>query len=329
MTSSDYMTRALFHAARGRGRTSPNPLVGAVVVSRDDIVVGYGYHERAGEAHAEVRALDMAGPRRPAARSTATLEPCCHVGRTGPCVVRIVEADVARVVAAVEDPNPLGAGPGLRPIFASTACAVEVGLRGRDGDAPQPAVLHQNSRSSGRSSRSRRPQPRRAAWPPRAGTADGPDLGAGESARPCVSGRSRCHRRRCRHRAGRRPAADGAGCVPGATTRPGRLRPAASDAPRRPRALDRGGRPCHHRDDSAAAGAADEACRRLERRGAHMLATRGGTLREAFEPAGRRLADRIAVARRRRRHSRPRRGTKASSTTSDCMSRRTCSGPAG
>ena len=53
MTPSDYMTRALFHAARGRGRTSPNPLVGAVVVSRDNIVVGYGFHERAGEAHAD------------------------------------------------------------------------------------------------------------------------------------------------------------------------------------------------------------------------------------------------------------------------------------
>ena len=63
LTHSDYMDRALFHAARGRGRTSPNPLVGAVVVSEDGIVVGQGFHERAGDAHAEVRALDAAGPR--------------------------------------------------------------------------------------------------------------------------------------------------------------------------------------------------------------------------------------------------------------------------
>ena len=108
------MERALFHAARGRGRTSPNPLVGAVVVSADGVVVGQGFHERAGEPHAEVHALAAAGARARGATLYCTLEPCCHQGRTGPCVSRIVDAGIARVVAAVEDPNPAGARPRLR-----------------------------------------------------------------------------------------------------------------------------------------------------------------------------------------------------------------------
>jgi len=107
------MERALFLATRGRGRTSPNPLVGAVVVSPDGVVVGQGAHQRAGEAHAEVVALDAAGDRARGATLYCTLEPCCHVGRTGPCVERIAAAGVARVVAAIEDPNPLVAGKGF------------------------------------------------------------------------------------------------------------------------------------------------------------------------------------------------------------------------
>src|SRR5678815_914912 len=91
-TDLDYMDRALFHAARGRGRTSPNPLVGAVVVSPEGVVVGQGFHERVGEPHAEVNALTMAGPLARGATLYCTLEPCCHMGRTGPCVARIVEA---------------------------------------------------------------------------------------------------------------------------------------------------------------------------------------------------------------------------------------------
>lgn len=107
------MERALFLAARGRGRTSPNPVVGAVVVTPDGVVVGQGAHERAGEPHAEVHALNAAGARARGATLYSTLEPCSHVGRTGPCVHRIVDAGVARVVAAVEDPNPLVSGHGF------------------------------------------------------------------------------------------------------------------------------------------------------------------------------------------------------------------------
>ena len=107
------MERALFHAARGEGRTSPNPLVGAVVVSAEGVLIGQGYHERAGEAHAEVRALEQAGVRARGATLYCTLEPCAHQGRTGPCAARIVEAGIRRVVAAIEDPNPIVNGRGF------------------------------------------------------------------------------------------------------------------------------------------------------------------------------------------------------------------------
>src|SRR5437588_13030050 len=90
VNDADYMARALFLAARGRGRTSPNPMVGAVVVSPDGVIVGQGYHERAGEPHAEIHALDAAGSHARGAALYCTLEPCTHIGRTGPCVARIV-----------------------------------------------------------------------------------------------------------------------------------------------------------------------------------------------------------------------------------------------
>ena len=126
---SDYMGRALFHAQRGRGQASPNPLVGAVVVSADGVVVGHGYHRRAGEPHAEVHALDMAGTRARGGTLYSTLEPCSHMGRTGPCVVRIVEAGIAHVVAAGEDPYPRVSGRGFA-YLRSQGVSVEVGMCG-------------------------------------------------------------------------------------------------------------------------------------------------------------------------------------------------------
>jgi diaminohydroxyphosphoribosylaminopyrimidine deaminase / 5-amino-6-(5-phosphoribosylamino)uracil reductase len=126
-TDATYMDRALFLAARGRGRTSPNPMVGAVLVAPDGVIVGQGFHERAGEPHAEVHALDMAGGRARGATLYCTLEPCSHVGRTGPCVQRIADAGVARVVAAVEDPNPLVHGRGFEFLRAHDI-RVDVGV---------------------------------------------------------------------------------------------------------------------------------------------------------------------------------------------------------
>lgn len=108
-----FMDRALFLAERGRGRTSPNPIVGAVVVSPDGIVVGQGAHLKAGGPHAEVVALEAAGGRARGATLYCTLEPCAHTGRTGPCVERIVAAGIARVVTATQDPNPKVAGQGV------------------------------------------------------------------------------------------------------------------------------------------------------------------------------------------------------------------------
>ena len=114
----EFMDRAFFLAERGRGRTTPNPLVGAVVVTPDGVVVGQGAHLEAGGPHAEVVALDVAGARARGATLYCTLEPCSHTGRTGPCVERIAAAGVARVVAAVTDPNPRVAGRGFEVLRA-------------------------------------------------------------------------------------------------------------------------------------------------------------------------------------------------------------------
>src|ERR671936_1916130 len=103
------LERALELAERGRGTTHPNPIVGAVVV-RDGEVVGEGWHERAGEPHAEVIALEAAGDRARGATLYVTMEPCTHHGRTPPCTERIVEAGVSRVVAGSLDPNQKAGG---------------------------------------------------------------------------------------------------------------------------------------------------------------------------------------------------------------------------
>jgi diaminohydroxyphosphoribosylaminopyrimidine deaminase / 5-amino-6-(5-phosphoribosylamino)uracil reductase len=127
VTAADHMRRALFHAARSEGMTTPNPMVGAVVVTPDGIVAGYGRHPRAGEPHAEVFALQEAGERARGGTLYVTLEPCCHAGRTGPCTRRIIAAGVRRVVAAMRDPNPLVSGKGFDELRAA-GIEVEVGL---------------------------------------------------------------------------------------------------------------------------------------------------------------------------------------------------------
>lgn len=113
LSDLEYMNRALDLAERGRGATSPNPMVGAVVVREDGTIVGQGYHERAGGPHAEVRALDEAGDLARGASLYCTLEPCCHVGRTGPCVDRITASGITRVVAATVDADPRVSGRGF------------------------------------------------------------------------------------------------------------------------------------------------------------------------------------------------------------------------
>ena len=120
------MARALRLAERGLYATQPNPRVGCVI-ARDGEVVGEGWHQRAGEPHAEVFALRAAGSRARGATAYVTLEPCAHYGRTPPCADALAEAGVARVVAACEDPNPKTAGGGLRRL-REAGIEVQAGL---------------------------------------------------------------------------------------------------------------------------------------------------------------------------------------------------------
>ena len=120
------MARALRLAARGLNTTTPNPRVGCVIV-RDGLVIGEGWHQRAGEPHAEAIALGTAGDRARGATAYVTLEPCSHFGRTPPCADALIEAGIVRVVAAMGDPNPLVSGRGMERLRAS-GIVTELGL---------------------------------------------------------------------------------------------------------------------------------------------------------------------------------------------------------
>ena len=121
-----FMRLALHEAAKGRGRTSPNPCVGAVVV-KDDAVVAKGYHRKAGTPHAEVNALNAAGDQARGATLYVTLEPCNHQGRTPPCTERILAAGIKRLVVGMSDPNPQVKGGG-NAYLAGLGLEVVVGV---------------------------------------------------------------------------------------------------------------------------------------------------------------------------------------------------------
>ncbi|MEQ6340366.1 MAG: bifunctional diaminohydroxyphosphoribosylaminopyrimidine deaminase/5-amino-6-(5-phosphoribosylamino)uracil reductase RibD [Gammaproteobacteria bacterium] len=133
------MARALRLARRGLYGADPNPRVGCVLV-RDGEIVGEGWHERAGGPHAEVHALAQAGERACGATAYVTLEPCCHHGRTPPCADALVAAGVARVVAAMVDPNPKVGGAGLARLVAA-GIAVESGLMQAEAEALNPGFI--------------------------------------------------------------------------------------------------------------------------------------------------------------------------------------------
>ena len=113
MDDIKFMRRALELAQLAEGDTSPNPMVGAVIVDDSGNIVGEGYHHKAGQPHAEINALAAAGAKAKGATIYVTLEPCSHYGRTGPCCEALIKVGVKRVVSAVTDPNPLVAGRGL------------------------------------------------------------------------------------------------------------------------------------------------------------------------------------------------------------------------
>jgi len=123
---NSYMAHAIELAKKGRFTTAPNPNVGCVIVA-NDIIVGEGFHFKAGEAHAEVHALAMAETKAINATCYVTLEPCSHFGRTPPCALALVKAGVRRVVIAMQDPNPNVSGRGIA-ILEEAGIKVEVGL---------------------------------------------------------------------------------------------------------------------------------------------------------------------------------------------------------
>ncbi len=134
-----WMARALELARRGLYTTDPNPRVGCVLV-REGRIVGEGWHRRAGEAHAEVRALQAAGERARGASAYVTLEPCCHHGRTPPCTQALIDAGVAAVVAAMADPNPRVAGRGFERLRAA-GIDVRAGLLEEEARALNPGFV--------------------------------------------------------------------------------------------------------------------------------------------------------------------------------------------
>ena len=121
-----FMQRALKLARQAKGRTSPNPLVGAVIV-KDSKVIGEGYHQKAGTPHAEIHALNAAGENAKGATLYTTLEPCCHWGRTPPCTEALMRAGITDVYIAAVDPNPSVAGKGARQL-ENAGISVHVGV---------------------------------------------------------------------------------------------------------------------------------------------------------------------------------------------------------
>ena len=134
-----FMARALQLAQRGLYTTDPNPRVGCVIV-KDSRIVGEGWHERAGGPHAEIHALAAAGEQARGATAYVTLEPCCHQGRTPPCSVALIQAGIARVVAAMSDPNPRVAGRGVADLTAA-GLRVESGLMQSQAEALNPGFI--------------------------------------------------------------------------------------------------------------------------------------------------------------------------------------------
>ncbi|MEV6596051.1 bifunctional diaminohydroxyphosphoribosylaminopyrimidine deaminase/5-amino-6-(5-phosphoribosylamino)uracil reductase RibD [Actinoplanes sp. NPDC051346] len=139
VTEHEAMGRAIALAARGLGTTSPNPVVGCLLLDPDGEVVGEGFHAYAGGPHAEIVALAQAGKRARGGTAIVTLEPCNHTGRTGPCAQALIGAGIRRVVIAVDDPTPVAAG-GAATLRAA-GIEIETGMRRLEAEAGNVAWL--------------------------------------------------------------------------------------------------------------------------------------------------------------------------------------------
>ena len=141
LKDKEYMAIALAQAELARGKTSPNPLVGCVLVNAAGEIVGKGYHHKAGQPHAEVNALADAGEKSRGATAYVTLEPCSHYGRTGPCCEALIKAGVKKVVAAANDPNPKVAGKGFARL-REAGVVVEQGLLEKEALRQNEVFMH-------------------------------------------------------------------------------------------------------------------------------------------------------------------------------------------
>ncbi|MBU2666755.1 bifunctional diaminohydroxyphosphoribosylaminopyrimidine deaminase/5-amino-6-(5-phosphoribosylamino)uracil reductase RibD [Actinoplanes bogorensis] len=139
VTEDEAMRRAIALAARGLGTTSPNPVVGCLLLDTEGEVVGEGFHAYAGGPHAEIVALAQAGNRARGGTAIVTLEPCNHTGRTGPCSQALINAGVRRVVIAVDDPTPVAAGGAVT--LRAAGVQVETGMRRREASEGNVAWL--------------------------------------------------------------------------------------------------------------------------------------------------------------------------------------------
>jgi diaminohydroxyphosphoribosylaminopyrimidine deaminase / 5-amino-6-(5-phosphoribosylamino)uracil reductase len=139
-TDHYFMKMALDLAASAKGRTNPNPIVGAILV-KDGVIVGSGLHRKAGEPHAEVHAFRMAGEHAEGATLYVTLEPCSHFGKTPPCANLVKESKVARVVVAMQDPNPQVAGRGIG-LLREAGIVVEVGVLEKEARMLNERFVH-------------------------------------------------------------------------------------------------------------------------------------------------------------------------------------------
>lgn len=146
LAEETFMRRAIELAQQGRGLTSPNPMVGAVIV-RNGKIVSEGYHSGPGKLHAEIEALNNLPAKSAATTLYINLEPCCHLGRTGPCTEQIIKSKINEVVVALEDPNPMVKGGGIAAL-KQAGIKVSTGLLKEDAELLNDAYLgyHRNQR---------------------------------------------------------------------------------------------------------------------------------------------------------------------------------------